>query len=488
LAAVLILSAAALLWLRRSKAGGAGGDVLDSVAVLPFVNASPDPETEYLSDGITEAIINSLSSLPNLRVSPRSRVFRYKGKEDDPQKIGRELNVRAVVSGKVLPRDGRLSIQADLVDIGKGSQIWGDQYDRPMSEILAIQEEIARDVSEKLRVQMSGAEVEKLKKRPTGNIEAYQTYLKGRHAWEKRGARDLQQAIEYFQKAIELDPSFALAYSGLAGVYAVLPSYNQMAPADASERVKAAARKALEIDEGIAPAHAALGLALSHYDREFAPAEAAYRRAITLDPNDATAHHWYAMLLSATERSEEAIAEIEKARELDPFSMVIRSNVVRVLAQARRHDEALERARQMAREFPDFAAGHFFLGLALEQKGQLPDAAASFLKATSLAAAPLQKLFYRAHSEALRGRMGDLRATIREVETIAETRYVSSTSMAVLYLLAGDKDQGLALLERGLEEGDYAAIFLPVDRQFDELRSDPRFAEILRRSRMPVRR
>jgi serine/threonine-protein kinase len=316
--AVVLLALGGITWVRSR------GKPIHSIAVLPFVDGSRDPDAEYLSDGITESVINSLSHLSQLRVTARSTAFRYKGRDVDPQKAGRDLNVRAVVSGNVSKRGDTLVIQADLMDVGNGSQLWGNRYNRKLSDILSVQEEIAKEISEKLRLRLTGEEKEKLTKRYTGNTEAYQFYLKGRYAWEKRTEGGLQQSIEYFQQAIEKDPSYALAYAGLADAYAVLPSYSILSPGESFPRARAAARKALEIDDGLAQAHTTLAMALGDYDNDWPSAEAEYKKAIALDGNYATAHHWYGLLLMAPlGRFDEALTEMRRAAELDPFSAII---------------------------------------------------------------------------------------------------------------------------------------------------------------------
>jgi len=476
--AVILAATAAILSRRSARAG----TTLDSIAVLPFVNATRDPETEYLSDGITESIINSLSRLPQLRVAARSSVFRYKGRDEDPQKAGRDLNVRAVVSGKVLQRGDRLSVQADLVDVGNGSQIWGDRYDRKLSDIQAIQEEIAKDISEKLRLRLTGEEKEKLRKRYTEDTEAYQLYLKGRYFWEKRTASDLQQSSELFQKAIEKDPAFALAYSGLADSYVVLPSYSIMSPAEAFPRAKAAARKALDIDDSLAPAHATLGLALSNYDHDWNGAESECKRAIALDPNYATARFWYSLLLLKHGRFDEALDQIQKAREIDPFSPIIQANAIRALVFAGRVQRAIEEGRKVARGIPNFGPARFFLATAYEAVGTRGEAAAEFRKASDLIGPTPQGLFQRGSAEALEGRRPEALRTIQELQAMAASRYVSPSYMAAIFIRLGEKDRALEWLDRACDDHSYETIFLNVDPLYDGLRGDPRFQALLRKT------
>jgi eukaryotic-like serine/threonine-protein kinase len=478
-AAAAILAAAAGIWLRRSTAAETA---LDSIAVLPFVNTTRDPETEYLSDGITESIINSLSRLPQLRVVARSSVFRYKGRGDDPQRVGRELKVRAIVSGKVIQRGDTLSVQADLVDVGNGSQIWGDHYDRKLSDILAIQEEIANDISEKLRLRLTGDQKEKLRKRYTESTEAYQLYLKGRYAWEKRTSSGLRQSSEYFQKAIENDPTFALAYSGLADSYVVLPAYSILAPAEGYPKARAAARKALEVDDGLAAAHATLGLILTLYDHDWPSAESELKRAIELDPTYATAPFWYGLLLSSLGRTDEALDQIQKAREADPFSAIIRSNAVRFLVFARRFDRAIPEGRKAAQEFPNFAQSHLFLATAYEATGMRTEAAAEFRKAGEVSGRTPQGLFHLGSAQAVGGQRSEALATIDELKALAARGYVSPAFIAGIFLRLGEKDEGFVWLDRACDDRSYETTFLKVDPLFDGVRSDPRFADLLRKA------
>ncbi len=485
-AAVLLLAGALAVFLWRRSAGGHAS--LDSVAVLPFVNASHDPETEYLSDGISESIINSLSRLPQLRVAARSSAFRYKGKDQDPQKAGRELNVRAVVSGKLLQRGDTLSVQADLVDVADGAQIWGNHYDRRLADILSIQEEIAKDISQKLRPRMTGAEKEKAQRRYTESTEAYQLYLKGRYEWEKRNEASLQKAREFFQQAIDKDPTFALAYSGLANVYAVLPSYSLMAPAEANPRARAAARKALEIDEELAPAHACLGLVLRDYDHDWSGSETQLRRAIALDPNYATAPFWYAQNLAAQGRLQEAWTQIQRAREIDPLSAIIQANAIRVLAEARRFDEAIALGRKVVADHPGFAPPRFFLGLAEFGAGLNKEAAAEWRRTAELIPGSPQGIWHRGRAEALEGRREEALATVAELRKIGSERYVSPAYVATLLMLLGDKDGAFEWLERAVEDRSYDITYLNVDPLFDPVRDDPRFPALVRKLNLEPRK
>jgi TolB-like protein/Flp pilus assembly protein TadD len=458
------------------------GRSIDSIAVLPFVNGSRDPNADYLSDGITESIINSLSRLPQLRVAARSTVFRYKGRDEDPQKVGRELNVRAVVSGQVIQRGDTLVIQADLVDVGNGSQLWGDHYDRKLSDILTVQEEIAKEISEKLRLRLTGEEKEKLKKRYTANTEAYQLYLKGRYAWEKRTESGLKQSIEFFQQSIEKDPGYALAYAGLADSYGVLSSYSITSPAESVPRARAAARKALEIDEGLAQAHATLGITLTDYDHKWSSAESEYKKAIELDPNYATAHHWYGLLLMALGRVNEALAELRRAGELDPFSAIIQANTCRLFVYARQYDRAIQEGQKAVERNPNFGPAHRFLAYAYGAKRMTREAIAEYEAAASLFGQTPPGLGNLGRAQALANRRSEALRTIEEMKTLAARRYVSPSYLAEVFVSLGDKDQALDWWTKACENPDNEVTFLKVDPSNDDLQDDPRFAALLRKA------
>ena len=474
-AAALAL-AALILW-PRARARS-----IESIAVLPFVNASRDPNAEYLSDGITESIINSLSRLSQLRVAARSTVFRYKGRDEDPQKVGRELKVRAVVSGKVVQRGDALLIQADLVDAANGSQLWGDHYNRKLSDILNVQEEIAKEISEKLRLRLTGEEKERLKKVYTTSTEAYQLYLKGRYAWEKRTESGLKQSIEFFQQAIEKDPGYALAYAGLADSYAVLSSYSVMPSAESYPRSRAAARKALEIDDSLAQAHATLGLVLTEYDHDWSGGESEYKKAIELDPGYAMAHFWYSQLLSARERSDEASAQIRRARELDPLSPIIQANLARQLVFAREYDRAIEEGRKAVETIPNFPPAHRFLAYAYRAKGMIREAIAESQAAASLLGQTPLGLLNLGLAQALAGQRSEALRTIEEMKILAARRYVSPAYIAMVFQCLGDNDQTFEWWAKACEDRSFDPIFLKVDPLNDDLRGDPRFADLLRRA------
>jgi len=355
---------------------------IDSIAVLPFENVGADSETEYLGDGITESIINRLTQLPSLKkVIARSSVFRYKDREIDPQVVGQELGVDAVLVGRMSRRGDELSISVELVKVEDKTRLWGERYyTREISEIFTIQEEISNSISDNLRLRITGEELERMTRRYTENTEAFVASSKGRYFWNKRTEEDLKRAIGYFEQALQLDPNYALAYVGLANSYLLLPEYGVYRSKEAYPKVKEAAMKALEIDDMLAEAYVTLAQIKRRYDYDWAAAERTYKRAIELDPNYATAHHWYGYDLMCVERYDEAIQEIKRAHELDPLSLVINRNLGQVLYRAGRYDEALEALNKTLEMDPTFSATHLYLGSIYLQKSRYEDALAEFQK------------------------------------------------------------------------------------------------------------
>ncbi len=340
---------------------------IDSLAVLPFVNLSGDPEMEYLSDGITDTLINSLSQLRKLRVVPRSLTFRYKGREVDPQRVGSELNARAVLSGRVMQRGDTLLIGTELMDVARLSQLWGAQYNRKMADIFALQEEIAREISEKLRLQLTGDEKKRLTKRATGSKEAYQLYLKGRYWWDKRTLEGFNKGIEYFRQAIAKDPTYALAYAWLGRLLLSLAGFGFVAPKEAYPRAKEAAEKALEIDDTLAEAHTSLAHGKLFCDWDWSGAEREFERAIELNPSYADAHYFYGLALTMTGRFEEAIVEAKRALELDPLSLSSNWLLGFTFFMARQYDQAIAQQRETLELDPNFNFAHLSSALPISK-------------------------------------------------------------------------------------------------------------------------
>ncbi|HXG91572.1 MAG TPA: protein kinase [Blastocatellia bacterium] len=454
---------------------------IDSIAVLPFLNASGDADTEYLSDGVTESIINNLSRLPRLRVMARSTVFRYKGREIDPLKVGRELNVRALLTGRVLQRGDLLIIKAEMVDTSDGAQVWGEQYNRQLSDIFAIEEEISNVISEKLKLKLTGPQRKQLTRRYTENTEAYQLYLKGRFYWNKRTEESLKRGIEYFNQAIETDPNYALAYAGVADSYNILASYSALAPKDAFPRAKAAATRALELDEKLAEAHASLAFALFGYDWNWAEAEKQFKRAIQLSPNYANGHHWYAVFLAPMERFDEAFVEINRAQELDPLSLPINTSVGWLFHLARRFDEAITVYQKTLEIEPGFGLAHRRLAQTYEQVGKHAEAEAEFQAAEKCSGEDAELIAARGHFYAKTGEQDKARRELARLNEMAASRYVPAYLIARIHIALGEMDEAFKLLNAACEERYGYLIYLKADPVFDPLREDARFAELVRR-------
>jgi TolB-like protein/Flp pilus assembly protein TadD len=450
--------------------------------VLPFVNAAADPNTEYLSDGITESLINSLSQLPKLRVMSRGSVFRYKGRETDPQAVGRELKVQAVLTGRLVQRGESLSISAELVDARDSSHIWGQQYNRRLADILAVQEDISREITDNLRLKLSGEQQKGLAKRPTQNTEAYQDYLKGRYYWNKRTTEGLKTAIEHFERAIAKDPAFALGYAGLSDCYVIVSQYISIPPQGWYPKAKAAALKALEIDDSLVEVHAALGhLKISH-DMDWAGAEREYKRALELNPGYANAHHWYAMSLSGMGRHDEALAEIKRAQELDPLSLIINANVGFILYNSRRYEEAIEQLRKGLAMDPNFAQVHEYLGFTYLQKSMFREAVAEFQTALKLSQGGLEVVAGLGHAYALSGNRAAAQKLLGELRERSSRGYSLPWVIAVVYIGLGDKDHAFEWLQKAVEERNIGLMeWIKVSPMFDPVRSDPRFTDLLRR-------
>ncbi len=471
-AALLAAMAAVLVSLRPHQVG------IDSLAVLPFRSMSADADTDYLSDGITDSLTNKLSQLPALRVVARTIVSPYKGHDSDTKKIGRELDVKAVLSGKVTRRGDSLLVQAELVDVRAGSQLWGESYTRKVVDIQSMEQDIAKEISDRLRPKLTGEDKKRLSKSDTTNADAYQLYLKGRYAWEKRTTESLKQSIEYFNQAIEKDASYAVAYAGLSNSYAVLSAWDFMSPKESFPKAISAAKRALEIDDGLAQPHATLGWALTAYDWNFPAAEKEFRTAVQLDPGYATAHHWYGLMLSALARSDESIAELGLATKLDPFSVVMQTNTVRVFIHARQSDRAVESARSVVERQPTSDLAHLWLGYAYESKGMLADALAEYSKSKNTAG--IGRVFARM------GRRSEARAIASDLEQKASRAYVSPFDIARVFAALGDKDRAFEWLDRAYADHSTNLLYAKVNPNLDELHSDPRFTELLRRMNLPA--
>jgi TolB-like protein/Tfp pilus assembly protein PilF len=477
-AGVIISAVAGFFLLSRVTAH----KVEKSIAVLPFQNASNEPNTEYLSEGISEALINSLSELQQLRVIARPTALRYKGKDVDPRQVGHELGVTAVLTGKVRQMQDTLNVQVDLVDAVTGAEIWGAGYDRNMVDLVAVKQAIAQQVTAKLKLKLSSEEQRRLVKHDSANPEAYQFYLRGRYFWDKRTSDGIKQAIEHFQQSIERDPDFALGYVGLADCYTGLAFYNFAAPQEAMPKAKESAIKALTLDDTLAEAHTTLAHILINYDWNWSAAEKEFKRSIELKPDYARAHQWYAIhYLTAMGRLEEAVREMKKALELEPASLVMNTFMGATLYYAGRYDEAIDQCRRTIEMDPNFAVAHWHLGLAYEQKQLLDAATEEFKKAVSLSGgSPLMKAALgRAYAESQKKQ--DANEILNELNELAKRQYASAFEIATIYIALGNNEQAFQLLENAYAERSFHLVNLNVSPQFKSVRSDPRFQDLVQR-------
>jgi TolB-like protein/tetratricopeptide (TPR) repeat protein len=439
-----------------------------SIAVLPFVNATADPNNEYLSDGLTESPIGTLSQLPNFKVMARSTVFRFKGTQDDPQKIGQALQVGAVLMGRLTQHGDQLGVQADLVSTADGTEMWGSHYDRRAADITQVQTDITRDVSNKLQVRLTGAEQQKLGRAGTTNPEAYRLYLEGRQQWYGRTPEGLKKSIELFQRAIVADPNYALAYAGLAQAYGVSTGYGVLIqPEQAFALADEASRKAIELDDSLPEAHTARANLLSSQFR-WSECEKEFRRAIELNPNDASARYFYAFIFLMPEnRIEQSLQEFRTALSLDPLSPIMNVNYGLTLMVAHRYPEAIAQIQKVLERDPSFSPAHFYLSQVYASTGRYAQAVSELQKTNGVTASASQD------------QQGYLKLMLDPRST------APPTNVAVVYALAGDRNKAFEYLEKARAEQDselMACIRFPV---FDLLHSDPRYADLMRRLDLP---
>ena len=455
-------------------------NVIDSVAVLPFANEGKDTDEDYLSDGITERLIDTLSQLPKLRVMARSTVFRFKGRADDPLAAGRALDVRAVLTGRLLRTGDTLRVQAELVDVATGFRLWGAQIDRPATDLHEIEDVIAKEICAHLKFKLTAPERKRVARKHTQDPEAYQSYLKGRFFWNKWTPDGMRAAIRLYEAAIERDPAYALAWCGVADAWGVLGNIKAVPPAEAFPRAKAAALKALEFDEKLSEAHASLGFLRRFYDWEWSSAEKEFQSAIRLNPGYATGRRWYGQFLSGMGRHDEAIAEVRHALDLDPLSVIIHTALGDVLFYARRYDEAIAINRKALELDPDFSAGQSDLARSLEHAGRVDEAIRAYERAIVLAGASMaDPSVGLANASAAAGRRDEALAVLDELKRRRDRQYVSPWGLASICARLGEKSEALAWLERAYEEHDSTLVWLKVHPRFDALREEPRFAALL---------
>ena len=478
-------------WHRKRASRSA---IVDSIAVLPLTNESGDPDAEYLSDGISESVINKLAQLRGVRVMARSTSFRYKGKDPSPLRIGRELRVRAILAGRLLQRGDSLIVQVEVVDTRKGSQLWGSQYVRKFDDVLTLQEDISREISENLRLKLTGEEKQRLAKRYTQDPEAYQLYLKGRYFWNKRTEADLRKAISYFQQAIAKDPGYALAYTGLADSYHVLWVYSNESPKECHDLAKAAALRAVQIDDTLAEAHTTLASIAAADDWDFAEGEREFQRALALNPNYATAHKWYAESLTYVGRFDEALIEMQRAQELDPLSLIGNATAGQILIYAQKYDEAIEELRNVVEEDRSFQVAHSLLRDAYEYKHMFPEAIAEneaaaltggySVEEARRIAATLREAYAKDKEPGYwraRAQLAVQHTQQGSVINFDECKY----RIASFYAHLGDVEAAVHFLREALEHREIALVYVRTAPEFQTLRADPRVVGIMRQMGFP---
>jgi len=461
--------------------------VIDSVAILPFVNATPDAGEEYLSEGITESVTNSLSQLPNLRVVAWTTMSRYKGKEAEFQKIGKDLRVRAVLSGKLLQRGDTLIVEAELVDVANSSELWGGQYRHKMADAFALQEDLSSEISERLRIRLTAEEKQRLSKRFTESAEAYQSYLKGLYFWNKWTEDGVRKSIDYFQQAIHADPNYALAYAGLANSYISMGDFGVglQLPKEANSAAEEAARKALSSDETLAAGHAALAMSRFRCDGEWRGVESEFKRAIELNPGSATTHHWYSHYLLALGRKEEAIAEGERAYDLSPVDPEMGVHMQFLYLFLHRYDDVIEQGRKTLELDPNFSETHFMNGQAYELEHRYKAARSELQAAADLSGRRSMIVASLGHLLAVSGDRRGAKKILAELEALSRRRYVPSFEKALVNVGLGDNEEALRNLEKAYQEGSHWMFTLQLDARLDPLRSDARFQDLLRRIDLP---
>lgn len=451
------------------------------VAVLPFSNISPDSKDEYFADGMTEELISTLSRIQGLRLIARTSVMQYKGVKKSVAEIGRDLKVKAVLEGSVRKSGNKLRISVQLIDAASEEHLWSEEYDRELTDVFAIQGNVAQRVAEALQVKMLAGERQQLGRSWTTSTEAYTLYLQGRFYWNKRSPPDLLASVEFFKKASQKDPRYALSYAGIADAYTMLGNYYVLSPADAYPKAKAAAQKALEIDESLTEAHTSLAFALMHYDWDWRGAEREFQRAITLNPSDAVAHSWYAYYLTVTGRFEEAVAVRKRAQELDPLSVVISSDVGLTLYFGRKYDETIEQFRTTLKSDPSFYAAYIPLGAAFLHEGRFDEAITAFKKARAFSQNHPIPSAALAYAYAVSGKSAEARKIADDLKVLYGKSYISPYWIGLIYVGLGEKDSAFAWLEKGIGSHDGSMIFLKVEPILDSIRSDSRFAVLLAR-------
>ena len=457
---------------------------IESIAVMPFVNESGNADVEYLSDGMTETLIRSLSQLANLQVKPRSSVFRYKGKETDAKTIGKELNVQAILNGRVIQRGDQLTLNLELIDVQKDVVLWSEQYNRKQSDLVSLQSEIAKDVSAKLKLKLSGADEAKVTKTSTADPEAYQAYLKGRYYWNRRTAENIKKAIEQFKTATDRDPNYALAYTGLADCYAILNYYTGKPAGETLSQARAYAERAIEIDDHLGEPHATLGKVFDQ-PWQWVEAEREYKRAIELNPNYATAYHWYSIHLKNRGRFDEAAVMIKRAKELDPLSSVIGVNLSEIYQLQNDHNSSIENSLKIIELDPSYSDAYKTLGMSYLKQGRNAEAIANLEKAVELSNRASLYLGSLGYGYGVTGKRTEAIAIAKELEENYARKESIGRHIAAVYAGLGEKDKAFEWLEKDFQSQSGELGIIRWEIQYEPLRDDPRYKDLLKRMGLP---
>ena len=451
-----------------------------SIAVLPFENRSGDPENAYFTEGVQDEILTRLAKIADLKVISRTSTQRFKSNPENLPQIAKQLGVAHILEGSVQKSGEEVRVNVQLINAATDAHLWAESFDRKLTDIFAVESEIAKSIADKLQAKLTGAEAHAMAVRPTENAEAYQAYLKGRYFWNKRTGPDLQKAIEYFKQAVDKDPNYALAYAGLGDSYILLSGFGAATPQESFPLAEAAAKKALEIDDTLAEAHATLGFSLCAYHFDFAGSIREFERAIALNPNYATAHHWFGnSTLLAVGQFDRAIAEGKRSLELDPLSVIITADLGADYMVARRYDEAIEQFHKAIEMDPRFYYAHWNLAETLELKGQMKEAFAEYKKASELDDDPFV-LALLGHAYAKLGQRGEALKILEQLPALATHRYIPAYSFSILYLALGEKDKAIEWLERGYNDrAGLDLIFIKVDPMLDPLQGEPRFQALV---------
>lgn len=483
------VSANGNLKIAEKESGGNSRESINSIAVLPLVNDSGDTALDYLSEGIAESLIDNLSLLPRLRVMARTTAFRYKtgvGNNISPQQIGAELDVEAIVTGRIRSFNGSLTIKIEMVSTADAAQLWGDQYSREFDDVLEIQTEIVREIAGKLRLNLTGRETKHFPRPDTVNPEAYHFYLKGRYFWNKRTAEWMKKGIECFQQALDCDPNYSLAYSGLADSYISFATVEALSTSAAIPKAKAAAQKALQFNDRLAEAHAALGFIKSNYDWDWSAAEKHFKLAAETNPNYSIAYHWHGFCSIARRQFTDSIELMKQAQTLDPLSPIINVACGLPYYFMRRSERAIKIYRESLETNASFFPAHIYLGMAYEQNGQYEDAVSEFQRALSYSPDNTSALASLGYIYAASGDEEKAREIIEQLKVESNKRYVSPYRIAELYAGLKEKEHALTQLEKAAAERSWWLIFAGVNHRFDSLRDEPRFIKILRKINLPV--